>query len=61
VTLRREPLSEAEVRLNETLGECDRILAVLRSVDLEALQKVNPDWAQAVAEAKVRLRDLGAK
>lgn len=41
--------------------ELDAILAALRRVDLEALQRVNPDWAQAVAEARDRLRDLGAK
>jgi hypothetical protein len=41
--------------------ELDLILAALRRVDLEALQAVKPDWAQAVAEAKDRLRHLGAK
>lgn len=44
--------------MDEVLCE---ILAALRRVDLQALQQVNPDWAQAVAEAKDRLRDLGAK
>lgn len=41
--------------------ELDLILAALRRVDLPALQSVNFDWTQAVAEAKDRLRDLGAK
>ena len=42
-------------------AELDAILSALRRVDLPALQQVNPDWAQAVAEARDRLRDLGAK
>lgn len=50
-----------ETRLHETMGECDRILAVLRQVDLVHLQSVAPRAAQAVAEARDRLRDIGAK
>lgn len=62
VTRHEAPTADApKDKYEQMREELDAVLAALKRIPATQLFKVNHDWGQAVAEARDRLRDLGAK